>query len=79
MKLQALKTYAPDIIIILGVILYLQPEVNRYTPQNGFCIEGTESYCYNTDWDKLGMILIIIGVDILIRKFFKIHRFKTQK
>lgn len=79
MNLQALKSYTPDIIIILGVILYLSPEINKYNPENLFCIQGNQSHCYNTDWDKLGIILIIIGIDILIRKVSKTSKYKFQK
>lgn len=80
-KLQNLKTYIPDAIIILGIILYLSPEINVYHSDPQFCTSIFSSGCpsYNTDWDKLGIILIVIGIDILVRKFLKNGKYKFQK
>lgn len=63
--------FLPDAIIFIGVWLLLKPEIFKYHhPQ--ICLGGHPS-CdyYNIDWDKIGIILILLGIDILVRRFLK--------
>ncbi|PIZ76366.1 MAG: hypothetical protein COY04_01405 [Parcubacteria group bacterium CG_4_10_14_0_2_um_filter_7_35_8] len=60
------KKYLPDIVILIGVWLILQPEIYKsHWKSGGF---GGLHY-YNTDWDKMGIIVVLIGIDVLIRKY----------
>lgn len=65
--------FLPDIIILIGVWLILQPEIFSYHERVvGLCFRGGQcnyDYYYHTDWDKIGIIIVLIGIDILIRKF----------
>jgi hypothetical protein len=67
---EKIKKYFPDIIIFIGVWLYLQPEIFKYHKPS-LCLKGYPCESYDTDWDKIGIIIILIGVDTLIRRYLK--------
>ncbi len=67
MKIKGFVQYVPDLFIVLGVAFYLQPQV-------------TEFYSYKLkrlvevpriDWRDIGVLMILIGIDILVRRFIK--------
>ena len=66
---EKIKKFLPDIIILIGVLLILQPEIFQYHRCNYFLREDSCDF-YSTDWDKIGVIIALIGIDILIRKYF---------
>jgi len=65
-----IKKYLPDIIILIGIWLYLKPSIFQYhSAETGICRDVCHPAFYSTHWDKIGIIIILIGVDILIRKY----------
>lgn len=64
---EKIKKYLPDILIIVGAWLALQPRIYDYTPR--ICLKGTACNNYTTDWDKIGIIVILIGIDVLVRRY----------
>jgi len=64
------KNYLSEILIFIGVWLYLQPEIFKYKQPFIDLNLDFKSY-YHTDWDKIGIIIILFGIYILVRKYLK--------
>jgi len=64
---EKIKKYLPDIIIFIGIWLYLDPiySVSHYD----FPFRKVISTSSHVDWTEIGIIIILIGADILIRKY----------
>ncbi len=59
-----IKKFLPDILIFLGVLLILQPSF--YHP-SGLCLKGFN--CDSFEWNEIGVLVFLIGVDIIIRRY----------
>lgn len=64
-----MKKYVPDLFIIIGIGI-LSYNILRGPAKKGG-LPSLTSVDYHTEYKVLGILLIVIGVDILIRKYLK--------
>lgn len=68
-----ITAYLADLIILIGVILYLQP----IKIIKAYCVFGKcHPWELRIKFDYIGIIIVLIGIDILIRRFISLRNNK---
>ena len=68
--------YLPDIITIIGIFLLSYNLLRPETISGGLHLPSLSSVDYHTEYKVLGIVLIVIGVDVAIRRYLN---FKDNK
>lgn len=62
-----LKKYFPDLLILTGIAVFSYNLLE--SPSDSFVIELYPDY--SAEYQVLGILLFVIGIDIAIRRYFK--------